>query len=137
MLLKLGTGHNGTERGRVYGCNTQFRIPFGAVDDLDRTSEKGSGYVPLDPNYPPDRIDYMLRDSGAQILVTETALISQLPVEHVTVVKVDEALHIDIDAALRMQDNPNSLAYQIYTSGSTGLPKGVQIDHRAVLNFLC
>jgi len=96
----------------------------------------GSGYVPLDPNYPQDRIDYMLRDSGAQILVTESALVSRLPIDHVTVVNVDEVAVVDSDATLSIQNNTHSLAYQIYTSGSTGLPKGVQIEHQAVLNFL-
>jgi len=96
----------------------------------------GSGYVPLDPNYPADRIAYMLEDSRAQVLLTESKLIDVLPADQVQAVCVDDPLpsvgHIDLPETTGTEH----LAYQIYTSGSTGKPKGVQIEHQAVVNFL-
>ena len=95
----------------------------------------GSYYVPLDPDYPADRIAYMLEDSRAQMLVTETAIVNELPTESVQVICSDEPLpgvdHIELP-----EGHSSDLAYQIYTSGSTGLPKGVQITQRNIVNFL-
>jgi amino acid adenylation domain-containing protein len=99
----------------------------------------GGTYLPLDPSYPRDRLAYMLEDSQANILVTQTPLLAQLPRGNAKVVTLDG------DAAtLAAQDTtkplcaaqPHNLAYIIYTSGSTGKPKGVQVPHRTVVNFL-
>jgi len=87
----------------------------------------GAGYLPIDPNYPRDRIDFMLNDSNSTELVTESML----------------------ELLLKEPDGPTNgkpketnlahsshLAYVIYTSGSTGKPKGVMIEHRSVVNIL-
>jgi amino acid adenylation domain-containing protein len=95
----------------------------------------GSNYVPLDPNYPADRISYMLEDSGARILVTETGLSEQLKTDGIAVICADQSTPLS-NTKLPDTVNSDDLAYQIYTSGSTGLPKGVQVEHRAVVNFL-
>ncbi|MEM9156090.1 MAG: amino acid adenylation domain-containing protein, partial [Cyanobacteria bacterium P01_F01_bin.33] len=99
----------------------------------------GGAYVPLDPTYPAERLDYMLRDSGAAIVVTQFHLLENLPVGDARVVLLDkeaEAIASDRDVTLSATVHPQQLAYQIYTSGSTGKPKGVQISHAAVVNFL-
>ncbi len=99
----------------------------------------GGAYVPLDPTYPAERLVFMLEDSQTAIIVTQHHLSTQLSCEQARFVC------LDTDAALLMQqseENPQApvqstnLAYVIYTSGSTGQPKGVQIPHRAVVNFL-
>ncbi|MBT5890779.1 MAG: amino acid adenylation domain-containing protein, partial [Chromatiales bacterium] len=95
----------------------------------------GSNYVPLDPNYPEDRISYMLEDSGARVLVTETGLSQQLMTDGIEVICADQSTSLS-NTKLPETVNSDDLAYQIYTSGSTGLPKGVQIEHSAVVNFL-
>ncbi|MCG8419701.1 MAG: amino acid adenylation domain-containing protein [Proteobacteria bacterium] len=101
--------------------------------------KSGAAYLPLDPAYPPDRIGYMLSDSKARILLTQSHLVDELPPHETTVIKLDsdwEEIQKASDQTPTCPSGPTDLAYQIYTSGSTGRPKGVQIPHRAVVNFL-
>ncbi|GGU43735.1 hypothetical protein GCM10010211_03960 [Streptomyces albospinus] len=100
----------------------------------------GAAYVPLDPVYPADRIRDMLADSGALLVLTESALSSALPADCPSrIVELDAADEPPADAAGGFQDRASAKdpAYVIYTSGSTGRPKGVRIGHRALTNFLC
>src|SRR5262249_14694328 len=99
----------------------------------------GGAYVPLDPRYPADRIAYMLLDSGARVLLTQRALEESLPagVEHVVRLDADAARWAEPPATPpETGAGPEPLAYVIYTSGSSGRPKGVEIPHRALVNFL-
>ncbi len=99
----------------------------------------GAAYLPMDPNYPQDRLAYMLEDTKAAVLVTHSHLVQHLPTDDVHVVQLDEEWDTITEHST---DNPQSgvqphhLAYIIHTSGSTGKPKGVQIPHRNVVNFL-
>jgi amino acid adenylation domain-containing protein len=99
----------------------------------------GGAYVPLDPSYPSGRLAFMLRDTHAPVLVTQQALLAQLPPF------AGQLLCLDRDATLIAAEpdteppcwaRAENLAYVIYTSGSTGTPKGVAISHRAVVNLL-
>ncbi|TCP59315.1 amino acid adenylation domain-containing protein [Tumebacillus sp. BK434] len=98
----------------------------------------GSAYVPLDPTYPQERLQQMLEDSQAQLLVTSSVLQGVLPAHRARVIELDGT---EWQASGRT-DNPDvavderDLAYVIYTSGSTGQPKGVAIEHRSLSNFL-
>ncbi|HVG44622.1 MAG TPA: amino acid adenylation domain-containing protein, partial [Longimicrobium sp.] len=98
----------------------------------------GAAYLPLDPSYPADRLAYMLKDSGAPLLVTQGSLRGLLPTDGVRIVSVDEdaaaILSNSADAPQTPVDAANA-AYVIYTSGSTGRPKGVQVTHRNVVSF--
>jgi alanine racemase len=103
----------------------------------------GGAYIPLDPNYPAERLAFILEDAEAPILITEQHLQSTMPEtmpEHkATVLCIDQAWnaiaqHPDTDPQSTVQ--PENLAYVIYTSGSTGKPKGVQIMHGAAVNLL-
>ncbi|WP_406694054.1 amino acid adenylation domain-containing protein [Singulisphaera sp. Ch08] len=100
----------------------------------------GAAYLPLDPDYPRDRLDFMLRDSGAAILLTDRHIQKLLPDTGVRVVLLDddraEIERHDGSSAPDITIHPASLAYVIYTSGSTGKPKGVMIPHDALNNFL-
>jgi amino acid adenylation domain-containing protein len=97
----------------------------------------GGAYVPIDPEYPRDRIGFVLEDSQASVLVTQRRLREKLPTTFTRLLCVDEAPG-GCDMTQRAMANPTSmdLAYVIYTSGSTGRPKGVQIEHRSLVNFL-
>lgn len=95
----------------------------------------GGAYVPLDPQYPQERHAFMLTDARMQFVVTQQALLAQLPAHQARVVCLDA----DHEAIAReREDNPVSnvtganLAYVIYTSGSTGIPKGALITHANV-----
>lgn len=92
----------------------------------------GCGYVPLDPSYPEDRLRHMVEDSGLQVVLCRGTA-SRLPAT-VKCIELDEA---SAAGSLELAPIvPDSVAYVIYTSGSTGLPKGVQVPHRGVDNFL-
>ncbi len=97
----------------------------------------GGAYVPLDPAYPADRIAHYIHDSAAPLIVTQSALVDQLPSHQAEVI----ALDTDPRLASASTDTPEAaatpgdLAYLIYTSGSTGTPKGVMVSHGNVANF--
>ncbi len=97
----------------------------------------GGAYLPLDPDFPVDRLSFMLSDSGARALVTDGAKPAGLVIpEGVNVIDLDVFIVPDGDAPLARQAGPTDLAYILYTSGSTGRPKGVRIQHAALSNFL-
>jgi amino acid adenylation domain-containing protein len=100
----------------------------------------GGAYIPLDPDYPAERIAFMLEDSGKPVLITEEQLVASLP-RYAT----EKVVLLDRDSIKIRQHSASTpactvtaanLAYVIYTSGSTGRPKGVMIPHRAVVNFM-
>ncbi len=99
----------------------------------------GAAYVPLDPDYPANRLGYMLQDSQAKVVVTEGMLIEKLPASAAQVVRLDanrEQLELESAENPRVRLMMQNLAYVIYTSGSTGEPKGVAIEHGALTNFI-
>ncbi|KRR14094.1 non-ribosomal peptide synthetase [Bradyrhizobium valentinum] len=95
----------------------------------------GGAYLPLDPDYPAERLAHMLRDSAATLVLTQSALLEPLaPVLRETGVDawcIDEPQQIvsEDTGNLNVEIHPDSLAYVIYTSGSTGMPKGVAVTH--------
>ncbi|MDG5498192.1 non-ribosomal peptide synthase/polyketide synthase [Marinobacter sp. BGYM27] len=94
----------------------------------------GAAYVPLDPDYPAERVRYMLADSGAQLLLSHEASQDRLPdVDGVTTINLDTLdLSGSPDQVPEVIVHPEQLAYLIYTSGSTGKPKGVAVPHGAM-----
>nr|WP_067062342.1 amino acid adenylation domain-containing protein [Mucilaginibacter sp. L294] len=115
---------------------------------LDRSAEliisllailkTGAAYVPLDPEYPKDRIEFMLDDSGATILLTSAKYKGHFA-SNTTEVLIEDAL---TNSKNYSNDAPDvkvtgqNLAYVLYTSGSTGKPKGVQIAHHSLVNLM-
>ncbi|MFN7459696.1 MAG: amino acid adenylation domain-containing protein [Akkermansiaceae bacterium] len=100
----------------------------------------GGAYVPIDPNYPQERIQFMLADSEISVLLTQSFLLEQLPLDNlenpVQFICLDaENFTQEIIDNPHAQSQPDNLAYIIYTSGSTGQPKGVMIEHRAIVNL--
>jgi amino acid adenylation domain-containing protein len=96
--------------------------------------KSGGAYVPVDPGYPEARRAFMLSDSGASLLLTQRALLPDVPVG--TEPLVIEDLWPDLARGVRptAAAGPDDPAYVIYTSGSTGQPKGAIIHHRAAVN---
>ena len=116
---------------------------------LDRTADlviaplavwkAGAAYLPLDPEFPSDRLAFMLEDSAASVLVTQSRLLSRLPSDVPALICLDRdrQWHECEDARPpNSLSSPDDIAYVLYTSGSTGRPKGVEIGHRSLVNFL-
>jgi amino acid adenylation domain-containing protein len=94
----------------------------------------GATYVPLDPEYPPPRLAFVTDDAGIRILVTERSLSDVLTDRPLQRLWLDEER--GAEASTPPGGRSSSLAYVLHTSGSTGQPKGVEIEHRSLLNFL-
>ncbi|WP_051112543.1 non-ribosomal peptide synthetase [Nonomuraea coxensis] len=94
----------------------------------------GGCYLPLDAAYPVERLAYLLADSGAALLVTESAQLDRLPEERPPALLLDAPEPAVAEPLSSV--GPDHLAYLIYTSGSTGRPKGVQVPHRGVVNLV-
>lgn len=94
----------------------------------------GATYIPCDPNYPTERVRYIIEDSNATLIITSSDMLK----------KFTDKAAVDIEALLEEnnENKPNvnisqdDLAYMIYTSGSTGNPKGVMIRHRGAVNYV-
>lgn len=133
---------------------------------LDRSAEMivamlavmkaGASYIPIDPNFPADRIAWILEDACPKLILTETTLLKKLNTTTQSIRLLGTLLaqtnraQIDVDVSAPINSaqinidvstplpliHPLSAAYVIFTSGSTGRPKGVQVTHRALCNFL-
>jgi len=113
---------------------------FDMVAALLGSLKAGAGYVPLDPAFPPERLAFMIQDAGLAALVSDRQSLSRFPAIGQDLLLLDEPAALDGLPATPFQTDaqpdPDAIAYVIYTSGSTGQPKGVEIPHRAVVNFL-
>ncbi|MGK5639433.1 amino acid adenylation domain-containing protein [Streptomyces sp. URMC 126] len=127
-LRRLGAGPE-TPVGVCLG-----RTPWLVVAVLG-VLKAGAAYVPLDPAFPADRMEFMLRDSGARLVVTEDALRARLEGGPASVVSLDRdwsrIAAADPGANPHTGPDAGNLAYVLYTSGSTGRPKGVAVEHRS------
>ncbi len=132
LLRSIGMGPQ-----TVVGLCLQRSIEMVAA--LLAVLKAGGSYVPLDPDYPRDRVRFMVEDSGARLVVTTSGFAERFCGLDSRVVCLDreeetirqQSIH-DLPPAATAHD----LAYILYTSGSTGQPKGVEIRHRSLVNFL-
>jgi amino acid adenylation domain-containing protein len=114
---------------------------------LDRSAElvvgilgvlkAGAAYVPLDPDYPSERLSYLLADASVKVVLTERKLLDRLSPTSaralcVPSLCIEDALDRVPAASARIPAQPENAAYVIYTSGSTGNPKGVVVEHRQI-----
>lgn len=99
----------------------------------------GGTYVPLDPDYPAERLDYMITDAGLSFVLSQQEVCHRLPSDQVRVLLMDEETVAWSQAKTENQQCSvvgDHLAYMIYTSGSTGKPKGTMNTHRGIRNRL-
>ncbi|MGN4561912.1 amino acid adenylation domain-containing protein [Bacillus cereus group sp. MYBK5-2] len=96
----------------------------------------GGAYVPVDPEYPEERIQYMLEDSGTKVLLLQSHLQDRVSFKHKIIMLDDSAAYLQEGSNLDAVVKPNDLAYVIYTSGTTGKPKGTLIEHKNVVRLL-
>ncbi|MDX8031979.1 amino acid adenylation domain-containing protein [Lentzea sp. BCCO 10_0856] len=127
QLRSLGIG-----RGDFVGISLPRSIDL--VVAQQGVLKSGAAYVPLDPEYPADRLAYMVSDSGLRVVVTLERFASRFPgVDTLPLDSVDLSA-FPVDRPQRTVE-PDDLAYVIYTSGSTGKPKGAMLPHRGVVNL--
>ncbi|BAZ03056.1 amino acid adenylation domain-containing protein (plasmid) [Tolypothrix tenuis PCC 7101] len=95
----------------------------------------GGTYVPLDPQYPPERLSFIAEDSGISLILTTENLLSQLPVKLGEILVIDR-IKLTADITVTTEIIPQQAAYIIYTSGSTGQPKGCLVTHHNVVRLM-
>lgn len=113
---------------------------------LDRSAEmiitllailkSGAAYIPIDPSYPKKRIEYMLKDSDAKLLLTSKKFKGKFSSEIREIVQGEYDLNSFSELNPELKVNTQRLAYIIYTSGTSGKPKGTMIEHRSLVNLL-
>lgn len=99
----------------------------------------GGAYVPLDPDYPRTRLQFMLADAQVPVLITQEALLKNLPGNTTEIIYLDrlsEKIEGESKCNPAIVTSPEHLAYVMYTSGSTGKPKGVAVTHRNVVRLV-
>ncbi|MEY2932531.1 MAG: hypothetical protein RL033_3280, partial [Pseudomonadota bacterium] len=144
--LAAQLGELGVGRDVIVGLYLERSVEL--VIALLAVLHAGGTYLPLDTEFPAERIGFMLQDSGARWVLTQARLTAQLPTQIPTSGAELRCLTIGGDFDLELEAEPRApvagsepspidAAYVLYTSGSTGRPKGVTISHAALRNFLC
>jgi amino acid adenylation domain-containing protein len=127
--------HRGMGAGTLVGICTERSLEM--IVGLLAILKAGGAYLPLDAAYPPERLRYMVEDSGAGVVLTSRALRERLPVSSRPLLLLDDPVGDGLPMPPAAALGPDSLAYVIYTSGSTGQPKGAAIAHRGVTRLVC
>ncbi|HIQ38322.1 MAG TPA: amino acid adenylation domain-containing protein [Desulfocapsa sulfexigens] len=126
---------NGAGPGKVIGLLADRSIDI-IVAQL-AILKSGSAFMPIDANYPDSRIQFMLEDIAAPLILTQPRFIDEKDFGDALVVNMDDRGVYDTDdTMLDNRNTPNDLCVAIYTSGSTGKPKGVLQEHRAICNTI-
>ncbi|MCQ2342320.1 MAG: amino acid adenylation domain-containing protein [Paludibacteraceae bacterium] len=97
----------------------------------------GAAFIPMDPQYPADRIAYILSDSNGRFVITTHEHMADYPNRALDIRSLlNPSAHQSISPSVHQSISPSDLAYLIYTSGSTGKPKGVMLQHKGICNYL-
>ncbi|MEL7003759.1 MAG: AMP-binding protein, partial [Bacteroidota bacterium] len=125
--------HKGVERDTIVGLLTDRSID--TVIGMLAILKAGGAYLPIDVDYPEERKEYIIKDSGIKLLLTSSEVAEQNKYDLVTVT-FDEAQDLDSDFnELANINEAGDLCYVLYTSGTTGNPKGVMVEHRNVVRL--
>ena len=128
--------NHGIRKGDVVGVSLSHSKDLVSV--LLALSQCGAAYLPLDPDYPNNRLKYMIEDSGAEFIISDNdnsllglhSHIHRINLNDIDTKVFDGNIHFPVVS-------PDENVYMLYTSGSTGKPKGVPISHKNLVNFLC
>ena len=139
-LLALHLRDQGVHPGRIAGIYLDRSVEM--IVAILAVLKAGGAYLPLAPGYPRERIEFMLEDAGAQVLLTRAALANDVASPSIPTLCLDrdrdELAKPGLDATpIHESAGPDDVAYVIYTSGSTGRPKGVPITHRNLVHSTC
>ncbi|BFH65522.1 non-ribosomal peptide synthetase [Paenibacillus azoreducens] len=124
----------GVEPDQVVGlmADRSFEMIVGLLAIL----KAGGAYVPVDPEYPQERVVYMLENSNTKLLLTQSHLADKVAFAGETLLIDTDEVYSEFTGNLPHVNKPGDLLYVIYTSGTTGKPKGVMIEHRNIVNLL-
>lgn len=125
---------NGVKQDTIVGLLVE-RSVYIAIGIL-AVMKAGGAYLPIDSEYPPDRITYMLEDSDASVLITQKDLRDLVNFSGTMITIEDPCSYSNDSSYIEPISTVNDLAYVIYTSGSTGKPKGVKVEHRSLANYI-
>lgn len=125
---------NGIERNNIVGIMVKRSLEM--IISILAVLKSGACYIPIDPEYPQDRIEYMLNNSNTKLLLTFKRLENKVTFDNKLFVELDNELYNSNEDNLIHINKPDDLAYIIYTSGSTGKPKGVMLKHSNINNFI-
>lgn len=127
--------HLGIQAGDLVGICLERSLPL--LVGLLGILKAGAAYVPLDPNYPAERLAMIVADAQTPILLSQRSLLSRLPPSSAQVVLIEaDAIQQASDTNCQGGVRPTHPAYVLYTSGSTGRPKGVVIAHASAVSFI-
>ena len=113
-------------------CNRSLEVIVAILSVL----KSGGAYIPIDPSYPEDRINYMLNSSNSKVILTQQILEEKISFNNKVYIDLNNSnIYSSKHENLCHINTPDDLAYVIFTSGSTGKPKGVMIPHRVITNF--
>jgi aspartate racemase len=98
--------------------------------------KSGAAYVPLDPTYPAERLDFMFRDAALSVVLTDRRLVPRLPQSEARIVFIEQAADQSVSVDPSRLTRGHDVAYVMYTSGSTGQPKGVCVRHRGIVRLV-
>lgn len=127
-LRSFGIGHEDVVSVLIPRCEYMVTASIGAL-------KSGAGYQPLDPSYPTERLEFMIEDSSAKILIADESLLSLVPNYKGKVLLLKDISALPKAKKIADGPKPENLFIMLYTSGTTGKPKGVMLEHRNLVNF--
>lgn len=124
----------GVGRDDIIGVKTGRSIEF--IIGILAVLKAGGAYLPIDPEYPEDRLKYIIGDSQTRIILTQKRYGAVDDFTGIQIYLDDEEIYQGDSSDLQSVNAATDLAYVIYTSGSTGKPKGAMVEHRGVVNYI-
>ncbi|MDW3194574.1 MAG: amino acid adenylation domain-containing protein [Cytophagales bacterium] len=125
--------NRGVKQGDIVGLMSDRS--FDLMAGIFGIMKAGATYLPISPDYPTERINFLIEDSGMQLMLTGSS-VSKKDLSPIALISLDSLEDKPFGAVLESRAQPEDLAYIIYTSGSTGNPKGVEITHRSLHNLI-